>query len=63
MNIDENLAVIELTGQFGARQGALSEARYSLAPPGAFAEPLLSRAADGPSPGPTRCRARSGRAT
>ena len=48
VNIDENLAVIELTGQFGHRQGAVAEARYSSAPPAAFSEPLLSRAADGP---------------
>lgn len=46
VSIDEGRAVIELNGQFGARQGAVAEARYSLTPPGAFDEPLLSRAAD-----------------
>jgi hypothetical protein len=51
VNIDEGRAVIELNGQFGDRQGAVAEARYAAAPPTSFAEPLLSRAADGPLPG------------
>lgn len=55
VNIDEARAVIELTGQFGARQpgplgDAVVEARYGTSPPAAFDEPLLSRAADGPIP-------------
>lgn len=51
VSIDEGRSMFELVGLFGAPQGAVSEVHTSTSPPGAFAEPLLSRAADGLLPG------------